>query len=143
MLRPSNLEPQPSTVKEGMSWQMLPPHASFKVPEWSSKYIRYEHLAKIISPADTVDKAEKKQRELDAQTKLELADAAVSQHRNRSPPAPGSPADLSQDELMAGTRPPSKLRRHSVSQAAASSASSDALGRVTIEIQSDFSSQKE
>ena len=87
---------------------MLSPHSSSQVPEWSSKYIRYEHLAKILS---SLPMREKEQRDIEKSITLELENAAASdsQQRNRSPPRSGS----------------------------------EAFGRVTIEVQSDFSSQKE
>ena len=106
--QPSNLKPQPSTGKESTPCQMLSPHSSSQVPEWSSKYIRYEHLAKILS---ALPMREKEQRDIEKSITLELENAAASdsQQRNRSPPRSGS----------------------------------EAFGRVTIEVQSDFSSQKE
>jgi hypothetical protein len=106
--QPSNLKTQPSTVKESTPCQMLSPHSSSQVPEWSSKYIRYEHLAKILS---SLPMREQEQHDIEKSITLELEDAAASdsQQRNRSPPRSGS----------------------------------EAFGRVTIEVQSDFSSQKE
>lgn len=108
-------------------------HARFEVPEWASKYIQYSRLAAIL---DTLPRRNKEVRKIDAEIALELENAATLHNRDGSPPPPT-------DSASAAKVPVPSRRRLSVTRASASTGAKDVLGRVTIELRSDLSTQKE
>ena len=110
-----------------------------KVPEWSSKYIRYNHLVEIL---ETLPKRDKASRKSDNDVAYELEHPSSKQPRGSSPPSPALGPASEPDTSPSSPRP----RRLSVSAAfpgPPSLAAHDVMGRVTIELRSEVSGQME
>jgi len=113
-----------------------------KVPEWSSKYIRYNHLVEIL---ETLPKRDKASRKSDNDVAYELEHPSSKQPRGSSPPSPALGPASEPDASLSSARPLNESKRRlSVTAAFTPSiAAHDVMGRVTIELRSEVSGQME
>jgi hypothetical protein len=113
-----------------------------EVPEWSSKYLRYKDLVAMLEMLPKRDKASRKS---DNEVVYQLEHPTSMQQRGSSPPPPMPGPASGSDASLSSARPHNESKRRLSVTAAfpPNLAPHDVLGRVSIELRSVVSGQKE